>query len=237
MTKNSFYGKKHTETTKLIISIKNKQRIGKACGGAPKGTTPWNKGKQTAVNVVRICSGCFQEFKTRPYRNKKFCSKKCSQLYASYMASKKSPWNKGLPWNDDVKEKIRQKALNREWSEKSRLKVSRTIRKLYADGKITHADVSGANNPNWKGGTKYAPYHFNFNYKTRLLVRERDNYTCAVCNEYGNVIHHIDGDKSNPNPRLITVCSRCHGRVEMNTNKYRPILSELFERRWLLFES
>ena len=231
---NSFFGRKHTLRTKLIISVKNRQRVGKARGGAPKGRKPWNAGLKIARRLLKICPYCGESFETREKDLQQFCSNSCACRAALAAIKGKVPWNKGKPWSQEVKIKISDATKGREWSDISRQKVGRTIRRLYAEGNMIHADVTGAKNPNWKGGTKYAPYHYNFSYTTRRLIRERDNYTCALCNKFGNLVHHIDGDKDNPNPRLITLCFKCHGKAERNHSQYHEKLSQIYEKRGLM---
>lgn len=69
--------------------------------------------------------------------------------------------------------------------------------------------------PNWKGGIDHAGYYYDFYKFLRHEIKERDNYTCQLCNkkERSNKlnVHHIDENKSN-NERynLITLCISCH---------------------------
>ena len=189
----------------------------------------WNRGLVLVPRIDRLCQFCGQVFATTPYRNLRFCSKLCRNRYGLSLV--KQPWNKGKPWSEAMRAKLSAKAQGRRWKQESREKVSQTIRRLYAEGKMTHADFSLDKNPNWQGGRKYFPYHPSFNYKLRRLVRARDNYTCVICGKIGKQVHHIDNDKENPNPRLITLCNRCHTTAERNPAKYRPILNELWSAR------
>jgi len=74
--------------------------------------------------------------------------------------------------------------------------------------------------PNWKGGR--SPYP---NYWTETLkrsIRERDNYICQICSQYGNQVHHIDYDKKNCNPgNLITLCRQCHQKTNFNIKEWK----------------
>jgi len=47
----------------------------------------------------------------------------------------------------------------------------------------------------------------------RLLILERDGFTCRACKSYGEHVDHIDGDSHNNDfSNLQTLCIVCHGR-------------------------
>jgi len=72
-------------------------------------------------------------------------------------------------------------------------------------------------NPNWKGGKSFEPYPLDWNRSLKISIRERDNYVCQICNQYGRYIHHIDYDKRNCNSNnLITLCHSCHSKTNFN---------------------
>ena len=69
----------------------------------------------------------------------------------------------------------------------------------------------GKNNPLWKGGIQHLPYPVDWTETLKRAIRERDNYICQLCSQYGNNVHHIDQNKKNCNPdNLITLCKKCH---------------------------
>ena len=56
-------------------------------------------------------------------------------------------------------------------------------------------------------------------------IRERDNYICQICSQYGNYVHHIDYNKTNCNPNnLITLCIKCHSKTNFNREYWIKIL-------------
>jgi len=73
----------------------------------------------------------------------------------------------------------------------------------------------GKHNPGWTGG-KIGYYGPDWHYK-REEVLERDNHTCHICGQPGNVVHHIIPfkvcRKNEPN-NLMTVCVHCHNKIE-----------------------
>lgn len=43
----------------------------------------------------------------------------------------------------------------------------------------------------------------------------RDNYSCQICDQSGNVIHHLDGNNQNNSlENLVTLCGFCHRSLE-----------------------
>lgn len=58
---------------------------------------------------------------------------------------------------------------------------------------------------------------------TRLQIIKRDEYKCSNCGSTITLqVHHINGDTKNNNPgNLITLCAKCHLRIE----------SEIFARK------
>lgn len=86
---------------------------------------------------------------------------------------------------------------------------------------------------NWKGGTSFEPYPSTFNGALKREIQERDNYTCQLCGERDNIVHHIDYDKQNNNPsNLCVLCARCHSKTNYNRSYYirlfRKILCMFF---------
>lgn len=63
----------------------------------------------------------------------------------------------------------------------------------------------------WQGGKSFEPYSVDWTETLRRSIRERDNYICQLCSQYGNNVHHIDFDKNNCSPdNLVTLCRSCH---------------------------
>jgi hypothetical protein len=77
---------------------------------------------------------------------------------------------------------------------------------------------AGAANPRWYGGKSFEPYPTTFNIVFKRIIRERDNYTCAVCGKANSRhVHHIDYDKANTTvDNCVTTCSSCHSKTNGN---------------------
>lgn len=82
----------------------------------------------------------------------------------------------------------------------------------------------GELHPNWKGGISKNPYPIEFNSELKLKIRERDNFTCCLCQrnereeltEFNRVlcVNHIDFDKKNcSESNLNTLCLRCNVKI------------------------
>lgn len=81
--------------------------------------------------------------------------------------------------------------------------------------------VSGVNSHAWRGGLTPENRMRLASPKWKTLakrIRERDSYKCQICGNRGTQVHHIlpcrlGGPDEEWN--LITLCRRCHGKVEL----------------------
>lgn len=77
----------------------------------------------------------------------------------------------------------------------------------------------GENHYNWQGGKSFEPYSTDWTITLKRSIRERDNYICQLCSQYGNTVHHKDYDKKNCSPsNLLTLCRKCNSMVNFNRN-------------------
>jgi len=111
--------------------------------------------------------------------------------------------NKNPMKRPEVAQKVRNKLLGGKLSRKTRQKMSKSRLK--------------DKNPNWQGGKSFEPYTIDWTKTLKRSIRERDNYICQLCNQYGNSVHHVDYNKKNCNPNnLITLCKKCHTKTNFN---------------------
>jgi hypothetical protein len=106
---------------------------------------------------------------------------------------------KGYRHTKNAIEKIRKSSLGRRMSEEQKIKLS-----------ILH----GGN------GLLNKEYSVDWTATLRRSIRERDNYTCKMCNKQQgdrcHAVHHIDYNKYNCNPtNLITLCDCCHAKTNL----------------------
>lgn len=173
--------------------------------------------------MKKTCPQCNKEFNKPINESKKawqFRHKLCSQKCKKDSQKGKKPHDKGfqkgfIPWNKNKKGTYHLGTPTLEH------------RKKLAISKM------GDKNPAWCGGmAKPQPYTIDWTQTLKRSIRERDNYTCRICNkQQGDIIfavHHIDYVKENCNPNnLITLCSSCHSK----TNSNRKYWSEYFRKQ------
>lgn len=86
--------------------------------------------------------------------------------------------------------------------------------------------------PLWKGGWSVRDYPTEWGNKFRKCIRERDGYTCAVCGEWGNQVHHIDYIKAHTtSENCITLCVSCHSKTNFNRESWQARLSAVVAKR------
>ena len=92
---------------------------------------------------------------------------------------------------------------------------------------------SGSNNGSWKEGISRLPYGWEFNKKLKNKIKERDQYTCVICEVQKDlVIHHIDYDKkNNETSNLITMCRRCNTILNSNREFNKKHIQTIFQGR------
>lgn len=94
----------------------------------------------------------------------------------------------------------------------------------------------GSNHYNWKGGISFIRGIEWENITP--TVRKRDKFTCQYCGKNGHIVHHIIPyriSRNNSLDNLITLCSKCHGIVEFETNNYLDDGKDpmgIFYERW-----
>ena len=178
-----------------------------------KGYIPWNKGK--TKKIKNKCLTCGKE------TFGKYCSHKC-----------RPAWNKGKTYPEITKNKIRLAKLGTVVSEAHKLKISK-IAKERGFGKWNsgkrNLKISGEKNWNWQGGISFNPYSIDWTATLRRSIRERDNYTCKMCNKQQSdrafCVHHIDYNKENSNPNnLITLCNQCHSKTNINKRYWKQLI-------------
>lgn len=159
--------------------------------------------------IKKTCQHCGQEYETAPYRagDSNYCSYRCS--------------------NQGRKTKIK---ANCDYCNTpieiypSHLKHSRH----FCSGGCMYKYQSGPGCPSWRGGKSFEPYPPTFNARFKRMIRDRDSYTCLLCNNPGNCVHHIDYNKDNTtSENCITLCFSCHGKTNFNRDYWQKIILNL----------
>lgn len=93
-------------------------------------------------------------------------------------------------------------------------------------------NLTRENHPNWRGGWSARDYPETFNKAFKNRIRERDDYTCAVCKAPGNQVHHIDYVKARTYPdNCITLCASCHSKTNVNREYWTAYFQQFLRDR------
>ena len=194
-----------------------------------KGQIPWNKGiKQWADKEhPKGMLGKHHSSKTKKRVSEALKGEKNPNYGGKYNTEewrkKISEANKGKPspmlgkkHTEKAKKKIRIAKLGIKLSEEHKRKIGEAEK--------------GENNHFWRGGISFEPYSIDWTEILKRSIRERDNYICQLCSQYGNNVHHIDYDKKNCNPdNLITLCHHCHLKTNINREYWTNCFQKLKE--------
>ena len=180
--------------------------------------------------MIKKCKICNKEFKSKPSKNRIFCSKRCYGLWKS-----KNIVGKNHPkWKEKIEKNClycNKKFLTRE----SVIKQGRgKFCSKNCQSKWSSENIRGSNHHCWINGSSFEPYGSEFNERLKKQIRERDNYTCQECNFTENQlgyklrIHHIDYNKKNSIPEnLISLCKGCHMKSNFNRSDWTTYFREL----------
>lgn len=222
-------------------------------GSFKKGIVPWCKGltKETDERV-RIIAEKYPKNRKSPSYSKKELSRRKKRWKGNKNPMKKlenrlkvSISLKGKKKTEEHKKKLRGRITSQERKDE----ISKFMKGRYVGDKnyFYGKSFSGKLHPQWKGGISFEPYTIDFNDKFKEFIRERDNYTCKLCNifEEDNLkihnhklsIHHVDYIKLNTFPQnCIALCIRCNALVnkdrEIWTKHFQELLKKLYNYQY-----
>lgn len=107
----------------------------------------------------------------------------------------------------------------------------------------SYTDINGAKKGSWIDGRSFLPYCCKFNDKLKEKIRERDNRVCQLCgkteseNRIKLSVHHLNYDKENCYPELISLCSSCHTKTNHNREHWKVVLREILEKKHMVLYS
>lgn len=209
---SSFYGKKHTLETRKKISL---SKLGKK-------RPPFTEEHRKNIGLGHKGMVFSKESKDK-IRNALLGKPRSKET-----KDKISKSHKGMKHTLETRKKMMERTgdknpmYGKTPSEKTRQKVSATKQGIPLE--------------EWKKFTSFEPYTYDFNIHFKEKIRERDNYSCQLCNIFEEdhlklhkkklSIHHIDYNKLNSFPQnCITLCMRCNILV----NKDREIWIKHFQ--------
>lgn len=93
-------------------------------------------------------------------------------------------------------------------------------------------DIKNEKNPNWQNGLSRLPYSIEWTNELKESIRIRDNHICQKCFKFGKQVHHIDYNKQNcKEDNLITLCRKCHCKVNFNRDYWFAYFMYIMENR------
>jgi 5-methylcytosine-specific restriction endonuclease McrA len=145
----------------------------------------------------------------------------------------RTAWNKGKPWGESTKEKLRQRVVTEETRQKLREGRAKQVLTEERNRKVSESNKgkrkspdavakrSGKNHWNWKDGASRSLGRVAWR-ELRERVLKRDGNACTMCGRTGDglIAHHIvpfneGGIDSLEN--LATVCRACHMKIHRDT--------------------
>lgn len=189
--------------------------------------TPWNKGKTGVYSqkTKRKMSRSHLKNPTRYWLGKKRPEISGDKHPRPMLG--KTAWNKGIPWSEEAKKKMRKAHKGKHYSPKTEFKKG--LIPWCAGKKLPELSKArmGEGNPMWNGGLSFLPYGPKFNKYLKKKIKKRDRFSCRVCNRKQKElrcnleIHHIDYDKrNNSEDNLIALCKGCHSATNKDRDKW-----------------
>jgi hypothetical protein len=165
--------------------------------------------------IQKICQWCGKNYDVKPsLADQKYCSHSCRQ--SSRIKEKSSRWKGGDI--EKVCENCGNTYLVRRYKKNKARFCSFDCRVAYCRGEKSSS---------WRGGISFIEYPSEFNYKLKKSIRERDEYTCAICGKLGKIVHHIDYNKTNSDSlNLITLCQPCHSLTNGNRERWQAFFDD-----------
>lgn len=208
----------------------------------------WNKGvKMSEEQKAKLRKPKSEEHKKKISESKKGIklSEEHKRKISESLKGDKNPFF-GKTHSDEVKKIISETNLGRKHSNEINKSKGRSGDENYFYGKThtleskakiseNHRDCKGDKNPmygngekikgekngSWQGGITHDPYDGRFTDELKTKIRQRDNFTCAICGKNGFVVHHIDYDKKNSiEENLITLCTSDHAKTNFNRDSW-----------------
>ncbi len=220
---------------KLLITMRTedfKKRISEALKGrrlseeTKRKMSEAKKGRQVSEETRRKTSESEKnKIVSEQTRRKMSKYHKTDEYIAGFVARIRAA-NTGKKWSEETKRKLSEakRAKNRHCTEDTKKKI----------GDANRGEKCGT----WLGGISFLPYCHKFNRQLKEVIRSRDNRTCQLCGETENGrklhVHHVHYDKKNCEPDLVSLCHRCHSKVNHNRDYYEELFMKKLEERGLM---
>lgn len=237
-------GKKHTEETKLKMSVAHKG------SKMPPFSAEWRanlskaqKNKAPASLETRKKLSDVLKGRVSPMKGRKHSEetrKKMSEVHT------KSPQCMSEENKIKLSKVFKGKSFEERYGvERANLikqKSSMALKGKMSGNKNPMYGTLGEKSPNWQGGISFEPYSFDFNKRFKDGILERDNYSCQLCNLFEEesiqlyhkklFVHHIDYNKKNSfQQNCLALCVRCHSLTNFNRAKWKTFFQSLLKER------
>ena len=183
---------------------------------------------------VLKCKNCNIDFQSIAVASKGYCSNKC---WLNFKHTNKIATNRGFKHSEETKKQLSIIKIGKKHPSVSISNAQRKGIKHPMFGKLK-PDMTGKNNPNWKGGISTNRRMDGELKKWRLRIFERDNYTCQICDITGGYLHadHIKKYADYPELRYDvdngrTLCVACHYYVTYKKKMPKGIVWGMTKRR------
>ena len=203
-----------------------------------KGYDPDDLKPQSNKRICKSCDMCGRVGYTKFRCYVKFCKSCCkigikhtkeqNELQSKRMSGKNNPMYGQTGEKSPFYGKHHSEETKRKMSKSSEGKPKSQAHCRHI--KESRRDISGSNNPNWRGGATSKGILFRMSkiYKDwRSLVFKRDNYICQECGQWGGKlnVHHILPYRDHSEFGLninngITLCEKCHAKTINNEYQY-----------------
>jgi len=220
---------------------------------AHKGQIAWNKGKSPSKETVEKQMETWRKtWLSNPEIRRRMSESHKGKKRSEEALRKFSLSMKGHKVSEETRRKISLAQKGKIIPTEYRKRISETLKRYMSTPEIKKkmSDVFKKNwaNPElrkrmieantgekshaWRGGISFEPYSPEWTKVLKKLIKERDDYTCQLCNKKGKVVHHIDYNKKNCKPEnLIALCEHCHSKTNYNREKWKKFFDEIMQQK------
>ncbi len=211
---------------------------------------PEKRGAMLAAKETPECKAKSKEARSRPEyqealrnaRKKRFedpaYHEKLSAVYTEVFSDpvyrKKRSELAKAQWADPEKRAKMCAGIKESWSDPAAREAQVAAIREAARSPTRLAQLSGANNPAWKGGISFEPYCPKFNKDLKRRVRAYFENRCMACgktteeNQKLLACHHVEYNKSaccDGEPvHFAALCQSCHARTNHNRARWEAML-------------
>jgi hypothetical protein len=144
--------------------------------------------------------------------------------------------------SEETRVKIRSAQLGKRLSDITKEKIREQMKERWKHKEYKTNQIEkriGEKNPRWLGGLSYQGYDSEFSRPFKKMIRQRDNYTCLLCNIHQERlsralhIHHVNYDKQLCIiENCVSLCQPCHNLTNLNRSYWIKFFQELLSKKY-----